>query len=119
MALIDDVTFGENGLVTAVVQDTDSKEVLMVAYMNAETLKETLESGRMVYWSRSRQKRWLKGETSGHFQDVVDVRIDCDGDALLFLVKQTGGACHKGYVSCFFRSRDTGRWNVTGKRIEE
>lgn len=117
--LVEDVKFDDRGLVTAIAQDARSGEVLMVAYMNRETLSETLETGTMVYWSRSRQKRWLKGETSGHVQKVREVYIDCDGDALLFTIEQTGGACHKGYVSCFFRKRQDSRWETVGKKIEE
>lgn len=102
--LLNEVKFDSSGLVTAVAQDADSGKLLMLAYMNRETLRETLETGKMVYWSRSRQKRWLKGEESGNIQMVREVRIDCDGDALLFKIEQIGGAaCHKGYESCFFR----------------
>jgi phosphoribosyl-AMP cyclohydrolase len=90
-------------LVIAIAQDYKSKEVLMVAFMNREALKRTLSTGRMHYYSTSRRKLWLKGETSGHNQVVKEVRIDCDGDALLFLVEQLGAACHEGYGSCFFR----------------
>ena len=84
----------------------------MVAYMNRETLDETLATGTMVYYSRSRKKRWRKGDTSGHFQTVREARIDCDGDALLFLVDQTGAACHEGYFSCFFRKRTGDEWTI-------
>ncbi len=119
MSLLDSVKFDEKGLVTAVAQDAKTGEVLMLAYMNRETLAETLETGTMVYWSRSRQKRWLKGETSGHVQRVKAAYIDCDGDALLFKIDQTGGACHKGYVSCFFRTREADAWEAVGKRIQE
>jgi len=102
-ALLDAVTFDDDGLVPAIVQDAATDEVLMMAYVTADTLRETLNTGRMVYWSRSRQERWVKGATSGHTQTVEDVRLDCDGDALLFRVQQEGGACHTGYRSCFFR----------------
>jgi len=117
MGLIDEVTFDDKGLVTAIAQDAQSGEVLMIAYMSRETLAETLETGTMVYFSRSRQKRWLKGETSGHTQSVKAAFIDCDGDALLFKIDQKGGACHKGYVSCFFRKRSNEEWTVVGKKI--
>ena len=106
-SLIDAVKFDSNGLVPAIAQDAETGAVLMIAYMNRDTLEETLASGRMVYYSRSRKKRWLKGETSGHFQTVREARIDCDGDALLFKIHQTGAACHEGYPTCFFR-RNTG-----------
>lgn len=103
-AILDQVKFTPDGLVTAIAQDVDTNEVLMVAYMNAETLRRTLETGTMTYWSRSRQQVWVKGESSGHTQDVKEVRIDCDGDVLLFKVVQHGGAaCHTGHRSCFFR----------------
>ncbi len=101
--LLDAVTFDESGLVPAIVQDAATDQVLMMAYMTAETLRETLTSGRMVYWSRSRQERWVKGQSSGHTQTMQDVRLDCDGDTLLFKVDQEGGACHTGYQSCFYR----------------
>jgi phosphoribosyl-AMP cyclohydrolase len=112
MTLLDKVKFDEKGLVTAVVQDAETGKVLMIAYMNIDTLEETLESGKMVYFSRSRKKRWLKGETSGHFQTVKEVYIDCDGDALLFKISQSGVACHEGYMSCFFRKRDGQEWKI-------
>jgi phosphoribosyl-AMP cyclohydrolase len=103
MNILDAVKFDDKGLVTAVAQDATTNQVLMVAYMNRETLVETLETKRMVYFSRSRQKRWLKGETSGHFQIVREVRIDCDGDAIVFFIDQTGAACHTGFKTCFYR----------------
>ncbi|MFW5960320.1 MAG: phosphoribosyl-AMP cyclohydrolase [Chitinivibrionales bacterium] len=118
MSLIDDVKFDEKGLVTAVAQDYSTGRVLMLAYMNKDSLKESLETGNMVYWSRSRKKRWLKGETSGNVQKIREVYIDCDGDALLFKIEQKGGACHKGYVSCFYRKRDASDWVVTGDKIQ-
>ena len=96
--------FDERGLIPVVTQDATSREVLMVAWMNAETLAMTLAEGRMVYWSRSRQEVWRKGDTSGDRQFVRDARYDCDADTLLFLVDQEGrGACHTGEVSCFHR----------------
>jgi phosphoribosyl-AMP cyclohydrolase len=107
------------GLLPAIAQDAETGEVLMLAYMNRDTLIETLDGGVMVYWSRSRQKRWLKGETSGHVQKVREAYIDCDGDALLFRIEQKGGACHKGYVSCFFRRCGDERWETVGRKIEE
>ena len=116
-ALIDQVTFDDKGLVLAIVQDVTTLEVLMAAYMNAETLAETLSGGTMVYWSRSRQARWHKGDTSGHYQSVKEVYIDCDGDSLLFKVSQAGCACHEGYFSCFFRKYDGADWQVVRKKI--
>jgi phosphoribosyl-AMP cyclohydrolase/phosphoribosyl-ATP pyrophosphohydrolase/phosphoribosyl-AMP cyclohydrolase len=101
---LSEVNYDAAGLVVAIAQDVDTKAVLMVAYMNAETLNATLESGRMVYWSRSRQEVWRKGDTSGDRQFVREAYYDCDADALLFLVEQEGkGACHTGAYSCFFR----------------
>jgi phosphoribosyl-AMP cyclohydrolase len=116
MNIIDTVKFDDKGLVMAIAQDVETNEVLMVAYMNKETLSETFETGKMVYYSRSRKKRWLKGETSGHFQAVQDVYIDCDGDALLFKIKQSGAACHEGYFSCFFRKRKNDQWVIIGEK---
>lgn len=91
------------GLVPAIVQDAESKQVLMLAYMNAEALQRTLASGQAHFWSRSRQELWHKGATSGNFQEVVELRIDCDADTLLLLVKPAGPACHTGNTSCFYR----------------
>ena len=99
------VTFNADGLVAAVVQEHGTGDVLMLAWMNADTLRETLESGRTVFWSRSRQERWAKGDTSGDRQWVREAYYDCDGDTLLFVVEQEGaGACHTGAHSCFFRA---------------
>lgn len=116
-ALLDAVTFDADGLVPAIVQDAETDQVLMMAYMTADTLRETLDSGRMVYWSRSRQERWVKGQTSGHTQAVEEVRLDCDGDTLLFKVEQTGGACHTGYRSCFYRRAHTGTLEADGDKV--
>jgi len=99
------VTYDANGLVPAIAQDIATRTVLMMAWMNADTLKATLEEGRMVYWSRSRQEVWRKGDTSGDRQFVREAYYDCDADCLLFLVEQEGkGACHTGEYSCFFRA---------------
>jgi phosphoribosyl-AMP cyclohydrolase len=98
--------FDADGLVAAIAQDAESGEVLMLAWMNAEALRLTLETGRATYWSRSRAALWVKGETSGHTQAVVEVRVDCDQDAVLLKVRQTGGACHTGRDSCFYRIAD-------------
>lgn len=97
-----EIRFNEDGLVPAIAQDSASGEVLMLAWMNTDSLAETLETGRMVYWSRSRNQRWAKGDTSGDVQEVVSAAYDCDADALLFQVIQRGrGACHTGQRSCF------------------
>jgi phosphoribosyl-AMP cyclohydrolase len=95
--------FDAHGLVAAIAQDADTGEVLMLAWMNAEALRLTLETGRAVYWSRSRNQLWRKGDTSGHEQHVVEARVDCDQDAVLLKVRQTGAACHTGRRSCFYR----------------
>lgn len=117
-ALIDVVMFDDDGLVLAIAQDADTKQVLMVAYMNEATLRQTLDTGRMTYWSRSRQKVWQKGETSGNVQHVRSVRVDCDGDALLFGVEQEGGAaCHTGHRSCFFRRLEDGTLVDAGDQV--
>jgi len=92
-----------NGLLPAIVQDNNSGKVLMLAYMNEESLKKTMESGTTWFWSRSRNKFWNKGETSGHFQYVKSIKIDCDGDTILIKVEQIGVACHTGSESCFYR----------------
>ena len=100
---LDDLAWTSDGLIPAIAQDTDGK-VLMLAWMNEATLRETLETGRMVYWSRSRQERWAKGDTSGDIQLVRSAQFDCDGDVLLFVVEQQGkGACATGEYACFFR----------------
>lgn len=102
---LDQVTFDHNGLVPAIAQDIGSRDVLMMAWMNAESLRRTFDEGRMVYWSRSRQELWRKGDTSGDRQFVREAYYDCDGDTLLFLVEQEGsGACHTGARTCFYRS---------------
>ncbi len=108
------IKYDQNGLIPAVIQDDATDQVLMVAYMNEETLQETIETGRTVFYSRSRQERWRKGDTSGNIQKVVSIRLDCDGDCLLIRVEQTGAACHTGNKSCFYRKYEEGSWNETG-----
>jgi phosphoribosyl-AMP cyclohydrolase len=98
-----ELAFGEDGLVPAVAQDAETGEVLMLAYVSPAAVERTCETGRAHYYSRSREELWEKGATSGHSQQVESVRVDCDGDALVYLVDQTGGACHTGYRSCFYR----------------
>ena len=97
------LTFTKDGLIPAIAQQYDTGEVLMMAWMSADSLAETLASGRVCYWSRSRKAFWRKGDTSGHIQKLVELRYDCDGDTLLVLVDQTGAACHEGTRSCFTR----------------
>jgi phosphoribosyl-AMP cyclohydrolase len=107
-----------NGLVPVIVQDYQSGEVLMVAYMNEEAWEKTKATGKAHYYSRSRRGLWLKGEESGHFQEVKDVFIDCDNDTVLLQVNQIGGAaCHEGYRSCFFRKHDNSEWKVIAERV--
>ncbi len=108
------LTFNEAGLVPAIAQDAETGEVLMLAWMNAESVRRTLATGRVTYWSRSRQNFWIKGETSGHVQELVEMRVDCDGDALLVKVRQTGPACHTGERSCFFTAVPGGTGGVAG-----
>ena len=106
------------GVVTVVTQDADTGEILMVAYMNREAWQKTLSSGQAHYYSTSRKKLWLKGETSGNVQDVTEIRVDCDEDAVLLKVHQRGGAaCHEGYKSCFFRTADNSGWHVVAERV--
>ena len=105
--VIDRLVFNQQGLIPVITQDAHSKTVLMLAWMNSESLAKTLSTGLMTYWSRSREKLWVKGETSGHFQQLESMRFDCDGDALLCLVNQTGAACHTGREDCFYFEVDT------------
>ncbi len=112
------VKFNEQGLVPAIVQDAGDGRVLMMAWMNAESLRDTLRTGRTHFYSRSRRKHWMKGESSGHVQEVVSVQFDCDGDTLLVRARQSGAACHEGYRSCFFRQLDAGGdWQVVEDRL--
>jgi phosphoribosyl-AMP cyclohydrolase len=113
-ALIAAAKFDANGLIAAIAQQHDSREVLMLAWMNREALAQTVTTGRAVYYSRSRQALWRKGDTSGHTQRVLDVRLDCDGDAVLLLVDQTGAACHTGSRSCFFTAIRDGALATVG-----
>jgi phosphoribosyl-AMP cyclohydrolase len=96
------LVYNDQGLIPAIAQDVETGEVLMMAWMNAEAVRRTLQSGRVTYWSRSRAAFWVKGETSGHVQELVDFRIDCDRDCLLVTVRQTGPACHTGRHTCFY-----------------
>jgi len=106
------------GLIPAIVQDYDTGEVLMLAYINKEAWEATLATKKATYFSRSRQKQWIKGETSGNMQMVKEIRIDCDDDTVLFKVEQIGGAaCHKGYRSCFYKKVEDGTVKITGERV--
>ena len=107
-----------DGLVPTIVQDVETKEVLMLAYMNSESWAATLKTGKATYWSRSRQSLWMKGETSGNVQIVKNIFIDCDNDTILLQVEQLGGAaCHTGYKSCFYRKLDGGDFIIVGEKI--
>jgi phosphoribosyl-AMP cyclohydrolase len=119
MICYDQLKFNADGLIPAIVQEASTGRVLMMAWMNKESLQKTIELGKTVFWSRSRQKYWLKGETSGHVQIVKDIAFDCDGDTLLIQVEQTGAACHEGYKSCFFRGiREAGgAFEITEPRL--
>ena len=108
----------QGGLVPAIVQDADDGTVLMVAYMNEASFKHTLETGKATYWSRSRNELWVKGESSGNVQEVVEVLVDCDDDTVLLKVRQGGGAaCHVGYRSCFYRTVQDGELKVNSERV--
>ncbi|HSA70340.1 MAG TPA: phosphoribosyl-AMP cyclohydrolase [Burkholderiales bacterium] len=111
MTFLDEVPWNGEGLIAAVAQDATSGRVLTVAWMNREALRQTVEKQQAVYWSRSRKRLWRKGEESGHVQKVVEVRLDCDADAVLLRVEQVGGiACHTGRESCFYRKLENGKW---------
>jgi len=116
----DQLKFNSDGLIPAIIQEKTTGRVLMMAWMNRASLEQTIETGQTHFWSRSRQKFWRKGETSGHTQTVKHIAFDCDGDTLLIQVEQIGAACHEGYKSCFFRSvEDRGRsFRVTEQRPE-
>ncbi len=107
-----------NGLIPVIIQDAKTHEVLMLGYMNRESWEKTLETKRATFWSRSRQEIWIKGETSGHFQEIREIYLDCDGDTLLMKVDQIGGAaCHTGFRSCFHRKLEEGEWKITGEKV--
>ena len=103
------LTFDQNGLIPCIAQEAETGEVLMLAWMNAQSVARTLETGRVTYWSRSRQAFWIKGESSGHVQTLVELRLDCDSDCLLALVQQTGPACHTNRRSCFYTALRDGQ----------
>ena len=120
MSFLDEVPWDQAGLIAAVAQDAKSGRVLTVAWMNREALEETVRRGEAVYWSRSRARLWRKGEESGHVQKVLELRLDCDADALLLKVEQVGGiACHTGRESCFYRRLEDGRWESTDPVLKD
>lgn len=117
---LDDIAFDANGLATVIAQEATSQRVLMVAWANREAVEETARTGQAVYWSRSRAKLWRKGEESGHRQQVREIRLDCDGDVLLYVVDQVGGmACHTGRESCFFRKLDNHTWTTVDPVLKD
>ncbi len=120
MSWVDDVHWDSNGLVAAVAQDAANLRVLTVAWMNREALAATVAEGRAVYWSRSRQRLWRKGEESGHVQRLKEIRLDCDADAIVLLVEQVGGiACHTGRTSCFYRRLTDGAWETVDPVLKD
>ena len=120
MSWLDEVRFDATGLVTVIAQDAVTARVLMVAWANRDALAETASTGQAVYWSRSRERLWRKGEESGHQQKVIDIRLDCDGDVVLYAVDQVGGiACHTGRESCFFRRLDGDQWRAVDPVLKD
>ena len=120
MSFYDQLKFTTDGLIPAIIQEHPTGRVLMMAWMNRASLEKTIETRRTFFWSRSRQRFWMKGESSGHVQVVKDIAFDCDGDTLLIQVEQTGTACHEGYQSCFFRSleADDATFRITEPQLE-
>jgi len=118
MSLLDSIKFNDAGLVPAIAQDATSGRVLMMAWMNEEAVRETLKSGFAHYYSRSRQKQWQKGESSGHVQKIVEMYLDCDGDTLLLKIEQTGPACHTNRTSCFYKQQQNGEWVTFEEPLE-
>jgi len=119
MKILDEIKFDDRGLVPVIIQDYKNGEMLMLAYMNRESLEKTLSSGKTHFWSRSRKKLWLKGESSGHTQEVKGLFIDCDMDAVLIKVEQKVAACHTGYRSCFYRQLQGEAFKVVGEKVFE
>jgi phosphoribosyl-AMP cyclohydrolase len=119
MSPLDSLKFNDQGLIPAIIQDHENGQVLMMAWMNRESLERTIETKKCTYWSRSRQSYWVKGETSGHVQHVKRIAVDCDQDALLIWVEQVGAACHENYRSCFFRDLVDGELVVNAEKLEE
>ncbi len=120
MSWLEEIQWNEDGLVPAIAQDAESGEILMMAWMNRESLQLTVESGHAVYWSRSRKKLWHKGEESGHQQIIHSIRMDCDQDVLLIKIEQQGGiACHTGRRSCFYRKLVDGSWETTAPVLKD
>ena len=115
---LDQLKYDANGLIPAIIQDAETGEVLMMAWMNQASLADSIRTGKTHFWSRSRQKYWMKGESSGHTQDIESIYIDCDADTILIKAKQHGAACHEGFKNCFFRKlEDDGEWKQISERL--
>ncbi|MCM8764939.1 MAG: phosphoribosyl-AMP cyclohydrolase [Candidatus Omnitrophica bacterium] len=116
MDILEQLKFNGDGLIPAIIQEVSGR-VLMLGYMDKESINKSIETGLVHFWSRSRKKLWKKGETSGHVQKIRDIRVDCDMDALLFIVEQICACCHEGYFSCFWRKLEDGEWKVVDEKI--
>ena len=120
MSYLEDIKWDNDGLVPAIAQDEKTGQILMVAWMNREALQLTVNENRAVYWSRSRQKLWRKGEESGHVQELVELRLDCDSDVIMMKVNQVANiACHTGRTSCFYRVLENGQWQIVDKVVKD
>ena len=120
MSYLEDIKWDNDGLVPAIAQDAKTGQILMVAWMNREALELTVNENRAVYWSRSRQKLWRKGEESGHVQELVELRLDCDSDVIMMKVHQVANiACHTGRTSCFYRVLENGQWQIVDKVVKD
>ena len=120
MSYLEDIKWNNDGLVPAIAQDAKTGQILMVAWMNREALELTVNKNRAVYWSRSRQKLWRKGEESGHVQELVELRLDCDSDVIMMKVNQVANiACHTGRTSCFYRVLENGQWQIVDKVVKD
>ena len=119
MTILDTIKFDKNGLIAAIIQNADDDKVLMLGYMKRESLEETIRGGKVVFWSRSRGQRWMKGETSGHVLNLKEILIDCDGDALVIKVDPVGPTCHTNHVSCFYRKKnDNDKLEIIEEKME-
>lgn len=120
MSYLEDIKWDNDGLVPAIAQDAKTGQILMVAWMNREALELTVNENRAIYWSRSRQKLWRKGEESGHVQELVELRLDCDSDVIMMKVNQVANiACHTGRTSCFYRVLENGQWQIVDKVVKD
>ena len=120
MSYLDDIKWDSNGLLPAIAQDAETGQILMMAWMNREALELTVNESRAIYWSRSRQKLWRKGEESGHIQELIELRLDCDSDVIVIRVNQIANiACHTGRTSCFYRLLQNGEWQTVDKVIKD